>query len=204
MITEFEWKVAIGTPAGAEKIGSDLHLFRSRTDTATCVIDAHGGFIFENRSFTVPDGVTLKFHADHGNRLTDTGLQGLKIATGEYKPVAEILGGGDCHDYLLTKAWGARTFDDAVDEEFRITYARARGSIAGGDRAWQKAFFGHTFDDVASLVTVRNRWDRLCGIPLKDVIREVRKAMPSLTTFRCSFCRSAPFGFGEMQVAQRR
>lgn len=193
----------MATPDGAEKIGRHLYLFRSQTDSTTCAIDAHGGYYFENRSFKVPDGVTLKFYASHGNHLMDQGLQGLKLATNTFKPIEEITGGQDCHDYLLQKAWGTHTFDKESDEEFRITYERAKAFLERTDKKWQKEFFGHTFDNVASLLTVRNRWDNLCGVTLKDVIHDVRKVMPTLTTFHCSFCRNSMFFSGGEDTAQR-
>ncbi|MEO3472555.1 putative adhesin [Roseomonas sp. CAU 1739] len=193
----------MSTPDGAEKIGRDLYLFRSQTDTTTCAIDAHGGYYFENRSFKVPEGVTLKFYASHGNALMDEGLQGLKLATKAFKPIEEITGGEDCHDYLLQKAWDAHTFKNEADEEFRITYERAKAFLERTDRKWQKEYIGHTFDDVASLVTIRNRWDNLCGVTIKDVIHDVRKVMPALTTFHCSFCRTCLLSPGGQDTAQR-
>src|SRR5262249_32131502 len=42
-----------------------------------------------------------------------------------------------------------------------------------------------------SVVTIRNRWYMPGGdVYLKDVIKEVRKALPGMKRFHCSFCRS--------------
>lgn len=199
----------MGTPAGAEKVGGDLYLFRSKTEDKTCVIDAHGGFMFENRSFRVPDGVTLKFYAHHGNSLADTGRQALKFVRDAYASVEELKGGDICYNYLLSKAWGKHTFGED-EEDKRITYERARELIEDLDarRTRQKERLGDPSDLTASLVTIRNRWDILCGIPLKDVIHDVRKVMPTLTTFHCSFCRTAMLGLpgqteeGAMETAR--
>ncbi|MBW6399862.1 hypothetical protein KPL78_18530 [Roseomonas sp. HJA6] len=180
------------TPAGAEEIGRYIYLFRAQTEDQTCVIDAHGGFVFENRSFTVPAGVTLKFYTPHGSAVIDEGQFALNVAQFDYTVAEEITGGQPCHNYLLAKAWGTHTFGDDEDDK-RITYARAEAMLDAQDdrRTRQTQRFGAPMDSVASLVTIRNRWDLWTGIPLETVIHEVRQVMPTLTTFHCTFCRSA-------------
>lgn len=42
-----------------------------------------------------------------------------------------------------------------------------------------------------SVLTIRNRWNVLCGIPLLDAIKAAKKEMPTLRAFHAIFCRSA-------------
>jgi hypothetical protein len=101
-----------------------------------------------------------------------------------------------CRNYLLTKAWGKHTFGKDEDQK-RITYMRAKQFIQGLDDARnRKTQRGQDMDlagNVASLVTIRNRWDICAGLPLSSVIRDVKARMPSLTTFLCCFCRAPMF-----------
>jgi hypothetical protein len=42
----------------------------------------------------------------------------------------------------------------------------------------------------ANVVTVRNRWDVVLGVPLSVVVSAVLKEMPTITCFYCAFCRA--------------
>jgi len=201
----------MGTPAGATKLGEYMYLFKAKTDAANCVIDAHGGFSFENMAFTVPQGVTIRFYCDHGATLADDGQEALKIAgnhTG-YAAAETLHGGDSCQEYLLSKAWGRHTFgDDEANKQ--ITYKSAKEFLTRNDGSRDAKLANQkklalmqpdktsqvTYDDligavsVASLLSIRNRWDVGVGIPLSQAIRAARRAMPTLSTFHCCFCRS--------------
>src|SRR5215472_14590830 len=68
------------TPAGAVKLGSELYLFAAQTQSTDCIIDAHGGYMFECRTFTVPPNLTLIFYSQHGQEVTDPGQGALRLA----------------------------------------------------------------------------------------------------------------------------
>ena len=75
------------TPAGAVKLGSELYLFAAQTQGADCVIDAHGGYLFECRTFTVPPNLTLIFYSQHGQSVNDPGQAALRLA--EFQDVVD-------------------------------------------------------------------------------------------------------------------
>ena len=186
-------------------VGRYVYLFKSSTNTVDCVITAHGGFMFENRAFKVPGGVTLNFFAEHGNTLTDPGMGTLMSSLGTAKPAEVLTAGKDCRNYLLSKYQGRhgsadetyesimRNIEDA--DKARLTTANMVKSQAqgGNDKAVRKLLEGFVKKRGASVVTIRNRWDVLAGVPLADVIKDVRKVAPSISTFFCSFCRSDMF-----------
>jgi hypothetical protein len=205
----------MGTPAGAIKVGATMYLFKAETDKANCVIDAHGGFLFECREFKVPPGVKVKFYCDHGSSLADTGQEALKLANNHvgYAAVETLDAGDRCPNYLLSKAWGTHTFDDTQPDK-QITYKTAKDFLTrNDDRRKQKLAtqklklmkagkeaqvdYDSLTDTVstASLLAIRNRWDLYAGVTLEDAIKGARRAMPSLATFHCCFCRT-PALFG--------
>ena len=112
---------------------------RVSTDLHNCVMDAHGGYLFENRSFTVPAGVTLHFYSDHGSSVMDPGRGALELSRRHHRAVVrETLSEGDtCHNYLLSKSWGDHIHKGEPD---KVDHDTASKEIKS-----------------ASLLTVRNR-----------------------------------------------
>ena len=190
------------------EIGRYVYLFKSSTDSVNCVISAHGGYIFENRSFTVPNGVALKFFANHGNAAMDAGMSTFLNKLAGAQPVETLVANQVCKNYLLTKYQGRHG-------EENETYATIMRDVDGIDTARQK--WMDRIDKAkqeggkeatlnsyllslakisgASVITIRNRFNVLTGIPLADVIRDVRRVEPTISNFYCSFCRanSLPF-----------
>ena len=113
-------------PPGAVKLGQSMYLFESATDVHNCVIDAHEGYLFENRSFTVPAGITLYFYSDHGSSVMDPGQGALKLSRRHHPAVVrETLTAGDsCHNYIPSKSWGNHSFKNQPND--RINYAGAK------------------------------------------------------------------------------
>jgi hypothetical protein len=198
------------TPNGAVKLGSDAYLFASQTQTTDCIIDAHGGYTFECRTFTVPAGLTLIFYSDHGQAVTDPGQGALRLA--KYQDlvggIETITAGNPCKNYLLSKSWGHHTFapgtTDAQGQPMAITYGDASTATQtlDADRTarvdrYNKASKAQLttgtmagLPPTASLITVRNRWDIIAGVPLKDLLLQATQQMPTLTRFHCLFCRT--------------
>jgi hypothetical protein len=186
-------------------VGRYVYLFKSSTNLVDCVITAHGGYIFENRAFTVPKDVTLKFFAEHGNTLTDPGMKNLMAQLADAKPVETLTSGQTCKNYLLSKYQGRHGAADETYESIMRDIERAdttrmnfqgdigKAALKGNDRGVQVLLKGLARNSGASVITIRNRWDVLAGVPLAEVIRDVRKVAPSLHNFYCSFCRSDMF-----------
>jgi hypothetical protein len=200
------------TPDGAVKLGRSMYLFLSTTDSHNCVVDAHGGFFFENRSFTVPAGVTLYFYSDHGSSVTDPGQGAIKLARNHSQKICreKISGGQSCHNYILSKAWGDHLFK-SDDHGKAITYKIAKDMLDQQDdyrnkkvlevrqrlmRGGDAQFVDYDEDtrnrQNASLLTVRNRPD-YTGVTLKDAITQARLQRNTLNVFHCNFCRGPIF-----------
>jgi hypothetical protein len=186
-------------------VGRYIYLFKSSTNLVDCIITAHGGYVFDNRSFRVPEGVTLNFFAEHGNTLTDPGMGELMSGLANAVPSETVGGGKNCHNYLLSKYQGRhgsedetyesimKNVTDADNSRLQIQSEVGKAALRGNDKAVKKLLDILGKRKGASVVTIRNRWDVLAGIPLADVVKDVRKAMPSISTFWCSFCRSDMF-----------
>jgi hypothetical protein len=198
-------------PAGAVKLGSHLYLFAAQTQSTDCIIDAHGGYLFECRTFTVPANLTLIFYSAHGQAVNDPGQGSFRLA--DYHDVVNgtetITAGNPCMNYLLSKAWGHHTYTladtDTRGRPQAITYpdANAKLQAQDADRTTRLALFNQAagpanaqtmatmpgLPPTASLITVRNRADNIAGVALKDVLLKAVQQMPTLTRFHCLFCR---------------
>ncbi len=186
-------------------VGRYVYLFKSSTNLVDCVISAHGGYMFENRSFNVPKGVTLKFFAEHGNTLTDPGMKNLMAQLADAKPVQTINAGESCKNYLLSKYQGRHGAEDETYDSIMRDIEKAdqtrmnfqgdigKAALKGNQRGVQVLLKGLARNSGASVITIRNRWDVVFGIELKDVLNDVLKVAPSLHNFYCSFCRSDMF-----------
>ena len=197
------------------EIGSYAYLFKSSTDRVNCVISAHGGYIFENRSFTVPNGVSLKFFAYHGNASMDEGLSTVLDRLAEVQPVETLGENQVSKNYLLTKFQGRHgeeneTYESIMGDVGRIDATRQKlldnieKTKQGGNAVFlNQALLSLAKNSGASVITIRKRFNVLTGIPLADVIRGVRRVQPDISNFYCSFCRanSLPFvKYGQDEV----
>jgi hypothetical protein len=203
--------MAKSTPQGATKLGRSMYLFKSATNAYDCIISAHGGFMAENRSFTVPAGVTLYFYGPHGASLLDPGINNFYDRMHEAEPVEVITAGQRCRNYLLSKYQGAHAGEsgtetvetyDQISNKVRITDLNRTktfgqmmryGRLQSPDTTMVKVNMEQLMGRLrgASILTIRNRWDIVFGVPLSDALKEAKKAMPALREFHCLFCRSA-------------
>lgn len=196
------------TPAGATPIGNGyFYLFKSATNSTDCLISAHGGYIRENRTFTVPSGVKIVFYGQHGAALNDPRIFEIAKKLSKARPVEIVSGGQKCLNYLLTKYQGAHagksgrevveTYDQiarAVDtRDFQRT-DKFKRLLAADPKAQQETLGELMADWGGSVLTVRNRWNVFLGMPLKDAVNAALKEMPSLRVFHCIFCRSYMLG----------
>jgi hypothetical protein len=201
----------MAAPQGATKLGRSLYLFKSGSNSADCIISAHGGFMAENRSFKVPAGITLFFYGPHGAALLDPGTTSFYNRMHEAEPVEVITGGQDCRNYLLSKYQGAHAGSSGTDTV--ETYQELSDKVSGTDRT-RGLMFGQmmkagnvqspntrvvkkNMEELmgrlrgASVLTIRNRWDIVFGVPLSDALKAAKKAVPTLKEFHCLFCRCA-------------
>jgi len=190
-------------PSGATRCGSYCYLFKSSTNSSDCLISAHGGFVAENRSFTVPSGVSVLFYGEHGAALNDPNISSFSRDINRAQVVETCGPGDDCRNYLLSKYQGAHAGSSGT--EVVETYEQVAG--AGGmrdkvrkaqfekllgskdEQATQRIFEKLLETWGGSILTIRNRWNVLFGVPLNDAIKAARKEMPSLRNFHCVFCR---------------
>jgi hypothetical protein len=200
-------------PEGATALGRYLYLFKSSTNSTDCVISAHGGYMFENRDFTVPEGITLRFLGEHGASLIDPTIDDFFRNQGDAISVETISGGQKCRNYLLSKYQGAHagksgtevveTYGqinqrvDVTDKQRQKNFNQMlrAANVQGGDANVVKMQLEHL--DRArggSVLTIRNRWDVVFGIPLQDALKAAKKEMPTLREFYCLFCRSYMLG----------
>jgi hypothetical protein len=199
-----EGQMAKSRPQGATKCGDYCYLFKSSTNASDCLISAHGGFVAENRSFTVPSGLTILFYGVHGAALQDPNISSFAKLMSKAHPVETITGGNACRNYLLSKYQGAHAGESGT--EVVETYQQVGDTVAGEDRFRTTKFDqlmkpGQTvnaqqsvFNELmstwgGSILTIRNRWNVWLGVPLVDAIKAARKEMPSLRNFHCIFCR---------------
>ena len=191
-------------PAGATKCGSYCYLFKSSTNSSDCMISAHGGFMAENRSFTVPSGLTILFYGIHGAALLDPNITSFARANSRAVPVETFTGGQSCRNYMLSKYQGAHAGESGT--EVVETYQQVSNTVSTRDKVrtsnfnkltkpgqtveLQEMVFNQLMADWGgSILTIRNRWNVLFGVPLSDAIAAARKEMPSLRLFHCIFCR---------------
>ncbi len=169
-------------------VGDKLYLFKSTENATDCLISAHGGYYKQNRSFTVPNGVQLLFYGEHKKVLADPGLKMMHQVKG--LEVVDTFAGGskDCPDYILSKYQGSHntnneTYESILAEIGIEDTKHAKVSARGASGAAQLKWVG-----AMSVLTIRNRFLR-ADLNLSYVIKEAVAAMPTLTTFHCSFCR---------------
>lgn len=195
-------------PTGATSLGRYLYLFKSRTNSTDCIISAHGGYIFENRSFTVPQGVTLQFFSVHSSTLSDPGIGAFQKSQAQAKPVETITGGNSCRNYLLSKYQGRHnemdeTYEKIADgvgkqDTLRSAFAaklfKDASTTTGSPDKVEQTLLNLARNHGGSVLTVRNRFDVVTGVPLQDAIKAAKKEMPTLRVFYCLFCRSNMVG----------
>lgn len=156
---------------------TNYYLIGNTTGKDSCYIISHGGqhrkdYWLDNMSFKVPADVTVSFFHDHGdifsysyNRFASGDASDLPVVkASDGKKV--YTGGENCENYILNKFHGRH----GANENYQDLQALA----APGN---------HLF------VVVRNRWFH-AGVSLKDCIKAVREAVPSVKTFYCMFCRA--------------
>ncbi|GIX10586.1 putative adhesin [Elioraea sp.] len=196
------------TPAGATPIGGGyFYLFKSATNSTDCLISAHGGYIRENRTFTVPAGIRIVFYGQHGAALNDPGIFEIAKKLSKARPVEIVSGGQKCLNYLLSKYQGAhagasgKEVVETYDQVARVVQTRdfqrtdKFKHLLAADPSAQSATLQELMADWGgSILTVRNRWNVFLGMPLKDAVKAALKEMPSLRTFHCIFCRSYMLG----------
>lgn len=163
------------------KSTTNFHIVGDLDGATECYITAHGGcldgdYFFDNKSFTIPDGVTVHFYQPHGYIL---GFGSAALRNGNPKGHGgttdqEYSGGEECPNYILTKDQGRHLSGDAnYAAQWEMDYTSTQ-KLCG--------------DLGIVMVIVRNRWFH-AGVTLKAAISEVTKAAPSITTFNCLFCR---------------
>jgi hypothetical protein len=198
----------MSTPKGATSLGRYLYLFKSKTNSTDCIISAHGGYMFENRDFTVPSGITLQFFSVHSSTLTDPGINAFQKNQAQAIPVETIQGGAKCRNYLLSKYQGKHNKMDETYESIAsgVTQQDTLRTMFGTKLFKDASTTGGSPDKVeqmlkniarnhgGSVLTVRNRFDVVFGIPLQDALKAAKKEMPTLRVFYCLFCRSNMVG----------
>lgn len=167
---------------GAPVIQTTSFYIVGDTSTATeCYVNGHGSaydddYVFDNRSFEVPAGVTIKFFQPHGFIL-GAGISSLRNGRPDADASAtdlEYAAGDQCANYILSKSHGRHlSGDQAEAATWEMDYAGTQ-AVAG--------------DMGLVIVTVRNRWFH-AGVTLKSAISEVRAVAPGLAVFNCLFCR---------------
>lgn len=195
-------------PGGATPIGHGyFYLFKSETNSTDCLISAHGGYIRENRAFTVPSGVKIVFYGQHGAALNDPGIFDIAKKLSKARPVEVVSGGQKCLNYLLTKYQGAHagssgtevveTYEQVARAVQTRDFQRAdkfKRLLAADPKAQAATLDELMADWGGSILTVRNRWNVFLGMPLKDAVDAALKEMPTLRFFHCIFCRSYMLG----------
>jgi hypothetical protein len=169
---------ATGTPVVAT---TNFYIVGDLDGATECYVTAHGGandsdYFFDNKTFRVPDGVSINFYQPHGYIL-GAGTSSLRNGKPDADPNATDLhytGGEDCVNYILAKDQGRHLSGDAnYAAQWEMDYSGTQ-AVAG--------------DMGIVMVTVRNRWFH-AGVTLKSCISEVTGAAPGIKTFNCLFCR---------------
>jgi Putative adhesin Stv domain len=197
-------KGEMAIPEGATALGSNMYLFKSTTNSVDCIISAHGGFVSESRTFTVPGKVSLRFYSNHGASVIDPSISEFFRSQEHAAPVETFAGGDKCPNYLLSKYQGDHN-------KMGETYDMVNTSITNRDKQRGKNFNALMWasdtnnpntglQDLyleqltnapgASVLTIRNRWNVLMGVTLSDAVKAVLKAVPTIGVIHCLFCRS--------------
>lgn len=183
-------------------LGSKLYIFKSKSNSTDCLISAHGGYHKGTTSFAVDQGVEVVFYGAHGNTLSDPGVKLIDYPAKPAQVIPNRIDGNQCLNYVLSKYQGshggtpgkpAETYerianrvkynDDTINERFQKLLTTTKPDL--GERLLKSILQYKTM----SVVTIRNRWSG-SDVYLKDVIKAVRKELPGMKRFHCSFCRS--------------
>ncbi|MBR0674268.1 putative adhesin [Neoroseomonas soli] len=163
---------------------SSLYIVGDTKNATECFLSGHGGlfegnYFVDNTSFRVPAGITVQFYQQHGATLSFS-TNALRLTGGQplSQPGANDLaytGGDDCPNYILSKDQGRHlgNYTDEQVDAWKMTYEGAQEVCA---------------ELGVVIVLVRNRWFH-AGMTLKNVVNDVHKAVPGITTFKCLFCR---------------
>ena len=191
-------------PNGAVALGSNLYLFKSTTKSVDCIISAHGGFLSESRTFTVPGKLELRFYSSHGASVIDPSIAEFFRAQERAAPVETFTGGAACPNYLLSKYQGTHNqmgetyglVNTAMTNRDKQRGKNFNAMMRAGDPSKPNPDLQRMYMDQltnapgASVLTIRNRWNVLMGVTLSDAVKEVRKAIPTIGVIHCLFCRS--------------
>jgi len=192
------------TPEGATSLGSKLYIFKSKSNSTDCLISAHGGYYKGTSTFTVATGVEVIFYGVHGNVLQDPGVRLIDYAAKPVQTIPNPQDGRQCLNYVLSKYQGSHGGSPGKPAE---TYEKIKNRVKFNDDTLSERFTKLTTTQkpkegeiilksilaykTMSVVTIRNRWFLSNGdVYLKDAIEEVRKALPGIKRFHCSFCRN--------------
>ncbi|MEM6537549.1 MAG: putative adhesin [Pseudomonadota bacterium] len=185
-----------------QKLGECMYLFPSTQNKTEALVSAHGGFLKGNKTFTVPQGMTVNFWAPHGYVLKDPGIQAMYRTRG-LSPVETVPGGKSSIDYALTKYQGSHGGSKGKPAE---TYSSIANAIAGEDKrvedyldrllkAKNEKEAERFQQQLASsgamnVITIRNR--KLRGtVWLSELVKQVQKKQPNIKSIHCSFCRAS-------------
>lgn len=203
----------MSTPDGAVKLGESMYLFRSATNSSDCLISAHGGYISESRSFRVPANTTILFYGDHGAALLDPQINSFARRVAEANPVETFTSDQWCRNYLLTKYQGAHAGSSGKDTV--ETYSQVASQVATSDKVRSSKFQQMLKNSGksqqiqlenlmgnwgGSILTIRNRWNVLLGVPLSRAIEAAKKESSSIRVFHCVFCRSYMLGEDKLEA----
>lgn len=160
---------------------SSLYIVGDTSNATECYLTGHGGsfdsdYFLDNKSFNVPNGVTVNFYQPDGFILgfgTKALRNGPPVAHGGTDD-QQYTGGMDCPNYILTKDQGSRLSGDAnYAHGWEMDYSTTQAAAS---------------DLGMVLVTIRNRWFH-AGVTLKSAVSDVRSQAKSIVTFNCLFCR---------------
>ncbi|WP_234731190.1 putative adhesin [Acidocella facilis] len=156
----------------------DAYMLSGNPKNSVCYIGAHGAAL-DNKSFRIPDGITVMFTQPHGYTMS------MEMSFLRHnQPVVDRSGwgrttyyaGNQCPNYSLMK-WHGRHSGYA---------SKADWENAGEDyRGWQHLVF---LNNDLTLAFPRNRWYKQ-GLTLEQMIKIIRKKLPKITTIWCLFCR---------------
>jgi hypothetical protein len=164
--------MAMETVEGQVALGDKLWFIGSPAGSTKCLIIAHGGKLHDNGSFTVPQGVRIRFAGHRGKSLNTSSRTAVLSPTS----MKETFGAGaTCPDYSLAKF---------VGHPERMDYVGLRGlqtSRAATDP-----------NDCPHIVSVRSRSFFSAHTKLMDLSEVVRLVIahePRIDTVVVNACR---------------
>lgn len=152
----------------------------------------------------MPPNTELRFYSSHGASVIDPSISEFFRSQDRATPVDACHAGDDCQNYLLSKYQGDHN-------EMGETYGMVNTVMTNRDKQrgknfnalmragnpdspnidMQKMYLEQlSAAPGASVLTIRNRRNVLMGVTLKDAVKAVRKAIPTIRVFHCLFCRS--------------